>query len=386
MSEPREDIPLSTTPTTNQPATETGENPKRTFCALRPREPRVFSPEVSGLRLRLLSTLVDKWVNGTVLHYYFFDRDTDGENVHLTNGQVQWRTWVGAEAQKDVVRQGFNVWRDVGIGIPFQEVNDRSEAEIRIGFMQGDGAWSYVGREILSHGLNERTMNFGWDLTRQGEVDTATHEIGHTLGFAHEHQNPKAGIEWNEEAVYADLAQPPNEWDRDTTFWNIIRKLSTSEIQGTDWDPDSIMHYPFGPGLIRKPAKYAQGLRPAGGLSERDKSWVRTLYPGGEAPTFPELQPGQSVRLNISAGEQRDFTIVPAETRYYELGTFGTSDSVLVLFEDDGGELRYRTADDDSGESTNARIRYKLVKGRRYVLRLRLYYSDRPGETAVMLW
>ena len=54
-------------------------------------------------------------------------------------------------------------------------------------------------------------MNFGWDLTQPGEIDTAIHEIGHTLGFPHEHQNPHAGIVWDEEAVYAALAQPPNQ-------------------------------------------------------------------------------------------------------------------------------------------------------------------------------
>jgi len=39
-------------------------------------------------------------------------------------------------------------------------------------------------------------------------LDTAVHEIGHSLGFPHEYQNPKAGIVWNEEAVYAALGQP----------------------------------------------------------------------------------------------------------------------------------------------------------------------------------
>jgi hypothetical protein len=99
-----------------------------------------------------------------------------------------------------------------------------------------------------------------------------------------------------------------------------------------------------------------------------------------------ELKPSQSVLLQISAGEQRNFTIVPQETRYYEFQTFGTSDSVLVLFEEDNGQLRYRTADDDSGQDTNAYFRIKLIKGHKYVLRIRLYYSDRPGETAVMMW
>lgn len=229
-------------------------------------------------------------------------------------------------------------------------------------------------------------MNFGWDLTRPGELDTAVHEIGHTLGFPHEHQNPKAGIEWNEDAVYASLAQPPNEWDREKTFWNIIRKLSAREVEGTSWDPDSIMHYPFDSGLIKKPEVYRNGLQPAGGLSAKDETWVKSLYPPVHESSDGELKPAQSVLLSLSAGGQRDFTVRPEETRYYEFKTFGTSDSVMVLFENDNGQLRYRTGDDDSGEDTNAYFRIKLIKGRSYVLRIRLYYSDRPGETAVMMW
>jgi hypothetical protein len=44
-------------------------------------------------------------------------------------------------------------------------------------------------------------------------------------------------------------------------------------------------------------------------------------------------------------------------TRYYEIRTFGASDSVMVLFEYQDGEPRYLTADNDSGEDRNAYIR-----------------------------
>jgi hypothetical protein len=358
----------------------------RFFCALRQTPARMFAPSVTPGRQRAIIMVGNKWVSGTVLRYYFFDRNTDGQNVEFRGGGTEWRTWVGEERQKKIVRDAFKVWKDVGIGIDFKEVQDREEAEIRIGFMLGDGAWSWLGREILKHGPNERTMNFGWDLTRPGEIDTAIHEIGHTLGFPHEHQNPKAGIEWNEEAVYASLGAPPNNWDRDTTFWNIIRKLPANEVEGTTWDPNSVMHYPFEAGLIDKPEDFQNGLRPPGGLSEKDKSWAKTLYPAAAVDAEEELKTSQSVLLELSAGQQRNFTINPKETRYYNFQTFGTSDSVMVLFEEENGELRYRIGDDDSGEDANASFRYKLIKGHHYVLRIRLYYSDRPGETAVMMW
>jgi hypothetical protein len=94
--------------------------------------------------------LDDKWVNGTVLHYCFFDRPP---------------AWTTTDAEKDVVRQAFKIWKDVGIGLDFQEVSALDEAEIRIGFQRGDGAWSYIGRGVLNIGTTQRTMNFG-DLAR----------------------------------------------------------------------------------------------------------------------------------------------------------------------------------------------------------------------------
>jgi hypothetical protein len=357
------------------------------YCGLRESPQRVLASGVRGDRLRLINMFDNKWVSGTVLRYYFFDRQTDGEEVLFSDGSKRWATWTGADAQKAVVRKGFEAWTSVGLGIRFEEAPTREEAEIRIGFMRGDGAWSWLGRDILEHGPNERTMNFGWDLTRPGEVDTAIHEIGHTMGFPHEHQNPKAGIEWNEEAVYAALALPPNRWDRNKTFWNIIRKLPAAEVEGTTWDPNSIMHYPFEKGMIRQPEAFAEsGLNPAGGLSPKDQTWARTLYPPIAADQVNQLKPGQSQLLQLSAGQQRSFDIRPQETRNYQFQTFGTSDSVLVLFEDDNGTLRYRTGDDDSGQDSNAYFKVKLTKGRKYVLRIRLYYSDRPGETSIMMW
>ena len=340
-------------------------------CSLRQMAERPLSPSIQGQRLRLIREGEHKWVNGTKLHYYFYKPE---------------HPWGGAKAQADVVRNAFKKWKELDIGLEFEEVERPGDAEIRISFVQDDGAWSYVGREVLKH-PGESTMNFGWDLTQPGEIDTAIHEIGHTLGFPHEHQNPNAGIVWDEEAVYAALAQPPNRWTRETTFFNIIRKISPDEVQGSNWDPDSIMHYPFGPGLIKKPEKYsAAGLRPAGGLSPRDTQWVRTFYPTLAQADVTELRVAQSAPLNLAPREQRNFLIKPTETRHYDIGTFGTSDTVLVLFEQDGKENRYLSGDDDSGEDRNARIRIKLLSGRTYVLRVRLYFANAAGQTSCMFW
>lgn len=358
-----------------------------TYCSLPPTPPQPVRPEVGGERLRSIIVSASKWVNGTVLRYYFFDRETDGEHVVLSDGSTVFRTWTSDEAHHDLVRRAFRAWKDIGIGIDFLEVDRREEAEVRIGFMRGDGHWSALGRDVLTRGVNERTMNLGQNLVALNNIDTPIHEIGHTLGLPHEHQNPNAGMVWDEERVYAALAEPPNEWDRAKTHWNIIRKIAPDTVQGSSWDPDSIMHYPFRAGLILKPERYrTEPLEPAGGLSPRDVSWVRTFYPPMGDEPLPELVPFQSQPLAIGAGQQRDFAVRAPASRKYNFATFGEADTVLVLFEEVDGALRYLAGDDDSGEERNSGFEVKLFSGRRYVLRVRLNFATASGEVAAMMW
>ncbi len=347
-------------------------------CSLPKVNPRELSPTLHPERARLIRQNEKKWTNGTILHYYFFDRPSDGVSG----------SWVGPEAQKSVVRQSFQEWKDLEIGLDFEEVADREEAEARIGFMQGDGSWSYIGRDVIdvAGDPNERTMNFGWDLTTSYGRDTALHEIGHTLGFPHEHQNPNSGILWNEQAVFDYFRGPPNWWDDGTIRWNILRKLAASTVKGSPWDPNSIMHYEFIAGLIKSPAEYSGGLTPAPGLSDKDEDWVRSFYPPMDPTPELELKPFDSQRLLIAPGEQVNFTIRPRFTRDYTIQSFGGSDTVMVLFEDIDGAPRFLDGDDDSGIERNARIDIRLYRGQEYVLRVRLYYSFLSGETAVFMW
>jgi hypothetical protein len=349
---------------------------ERKLCTIREGPARELAPTVSGERARLILTNAEKWVNGTVLRYAFFE---DGG------------PWTGSTALKDQTREAFRRWLNLGIGLKIEEVQDRAQAQVRIGFQFDDGHWSYVGRQILREGPDDRTMNLDpLDGIENGEygIDVACHEIGHTLGFPHEHQNPNAGIVWDEEAVYRALAAPPNRWSRAQTFHNIIRKIEPDEIQGSTWDPNSVMHYAFGAGLILRPEEYNQnGVRPAGGLSQRDREWVKTFYPPQSESDYPVLPLLTSQQLSIAAGQQRNFILRPNVTRYYELRTFGLSDTVMVLFERDSNqEELYLTGDDDSGEDRNAYIRRRLHAGREYVVRLRLYYAADAGSTGIMWW
>ncbi len=336
---------------------------------------RILPPDLDPDRARLINALGKKWVNGTVLHYCFLNQP---------------QNFVGEDNQKNIVRKGFDVWKNVGIGVKFEEVSNPEDAQVRIAFLRDDGAWSYVGRDILDeeHHRDNRTMNFGWDLVAGDPrgIDTATHEIGHTLGFPHEHQNPNSGIEWNEPAVY-DWARRTQGWDRNKTFWNIIRHITPDEVEGSGWDPDSVMHYPFIAGLILKPEKYRTvPLRPAGGLSDRDKTWAETFYPPLAEQDVSQLKLNVPAPLTLEPGEQKDFTFIPPETRTYDIQTSGESDTVMVLFEEKDGQRRQIAANDDSAEDFNAHIQEELAKDGRYVLSIRMYYNWQPGDTSVKVW
>ena len=123
--------------------------------------------EVDGLDGSRLEALIVgrlKWLNGTVLHYYFFDRETDGSRHVAGDGTPTFMSWVGAEEQRAVVRESFRAWHDLGMGLEFA-VDNRAEAEVRIGFMRGDGSWSYVGRDIARASVpTPAPINYGWPL------------------------------------------------------------------------------------------------------------------------------------------------------------------------------------------------------------------------------
>jgi hypothetical protein len=349
------------------------------YCSQPVQNPRQFDPSVDAMRARAIINGGKKWVNGTQLTYYCYKA---GDQVPAA--------WRGNAADIREVNAAFQVWFKLGIGISFKEVSKPEDATIRIGFDNTDdpdgGSWSYVGRDTLRHrDPLERTMNFGWPLDTAYGRDTALHEIGHAMGLEHEHQNPYAGITWDTDAVKNYFRGPPNNWGVQQIEWNILRKISPSEVKGTNWDPDSVMEYAFGPGMILEPAAYRNGLYPKGGLSKADKEWIVESYPGIK-PNIPALEVGLSQKLAIKAGQTRVFNFIPKRTRTYRIGTFGTSDTVMVLFESTPSGNVQLAGDDDSGKDLNARIDMRLVKGRQYQIGLRLYYAESAAETSIMVW
>lgn len=354
------------------------------YCNLPQMPSRQFTEALNPMRMEAILVMVSKWVNGTTLKYYFFDNNSFFTTMVDSSGNEVKNLWKGSSAEQKAVRNAFDKWKGLGLGLEFEETKDRLEAHLRIGFAKKEGSWSYVGRDSWNIPKEQRTMNFGWDIVN--DEDTILHEIGHAMGLPHEHQNPNAGIIWNEEAVYNSLAGSPNFWSREKTFHNIIRKINPDTVQGSSWDANSIMHYPFGQGMIKAPTIYENGLFPEDGLSDRDITWVKKFYPKLDKRTFLELKPFYSEVISLGSGEQVNFEFVPEETRTYTIQTFGVMDTVMVLSEVVNDTNEYVSGDDDSGEDSNSSIKQKFIKGKKYIIQIRLYYKSSSGDTCVMAW
>ena len=318
---------------------------KRKVCIDRilPRDLMRFQPVVRRRdgTSRAIAPIGKSWMNGSTLRVRFID---------------------GTTGEKATAREQAGWWAKVA-NLKF-DFNNANDAEIRITFDPNDGAWSYVGTDCRGIPLNQATMNLGFL-----DGGTAAHEFGHAIGLAHEHQNPAGGIQWNEQVVIREAAKSPNFWDEETTRHNILRKYSANQINGTAFDPDSIMLYFF-------PSSWTLngiGTTANDVLSQIDKDFIAgaKMYPktGPTVSDATELKVNAQKRTQASigkVGEEDLYKFTAASDGLYVIDTRGPTDVVMKLF-GPNSETALIAEDDDSGIDTNARIATSLIAGEYFV-------------------
>jgi len=192
------------------------------------------------------------------------------------------------EAIKKIVKERIEPL--VNLDIAF--VDSPKDANVRISFNPG-GSWSLVGTDHLEQ-KEGATMNFGWF-----DVPTTIHEFGHLIGLIHEHQNPAGQkIQWDTQKVI-EWAKETQGWSEQTTKENIINKYDKNSINGSDFDPLSIMLYFFPASLTTNNKGTQQNFR----LSGEDVEWISKTYNpvNGITPeTFYQSTYGISLKDSIS--------------------------------------------------------------------------------------
>ncbi len=313
-----------------------------------------------GGRVRAISPIGKTWMNGSTLRVRFMG---------------------GTAAQRALVKEQAGWWtQHANLKFVF---DDAPNAEIRISFDRSDGAWSYIGTDCRSIPLKEATMNLGFT-----DGGTTAHEFGHAIGLAHEHQNPAGGIQWNEEVVLRECAKSPNFWDAATTRHNVLSKYRADQLNGTAFDPKSIMLYFF-------PAAWTRngiGTDANETLSAMDAQFVAgaKMYPK-TAPTITdatELKVNATRRTDASIGrfgEEDLYTFTVTRAGRHVIDTRGPTDVVLKLFGPESPTALI-AEDDDNGVDANARIVASLVPGRYYGQVRHYNRASGKGSYSIRVW
>ncbi|KAM0276436.1 hypothetical protein ACHAQH_006741 [Verticillium albo-atrum] len=212
----------------------------------------------------------------------------DGESYLAVNVKKNWQPGrtlkikflSGESALQEKVKKYADYWPTYA-NIKFCWLPmDAPKADIRIDFVKGGGSSSRVGTDALSEtNQAKRTMNLDINIRDTEEFirRKVLHEFGHVMGCEHEHQSPLANFEWNTELIYEELSKPSNSWSRATINYNVIKRLESSEVNASAYDPDSIMLYQYPARWFKNVGAVATKNNTT--LSTRDKEWIANNYP-----------------------------------------------------------------------------------------------------------
>lgn len=176
----------------------------------------------------------------------------------------------GSQDFKEAVKKSANEWLPY-INIKFKFV-ETLPAEIKIA--PADGYASLVGTDaLLYEGDDVATMMLSRDISDHKFAANVIHEFGHVLGAEHEHQHPASNIPWNKENAYAYFFM--HGLSREQVDIQVFTKLDASEVNHSEYDTQSIMHYEI-PSVITV-GDFSIPFNQE--LSAGDKAFMSKIYP-----------------------------------------------------------------------------------------------------------
>jgi hypothetical protein len=198
--------------------------------------------------------------------------------VHLTVGFVD----SPAQDLKERILSKFNAW---GQFCNAKFVLTNTDPQIRVD-RGPSGYWSYLGTDILMIPRSQPTMNLQGFTMQTSEAEfnrVVKHEIGHSMGFPHEHARPQlvARLDRNKTINYF---RQQYGWSEQQTIQQVLTPISESSIRGTaNADADSIMCYQL-PGSITIDG---QPIRGGVDIDPLDAQFAGELYPLPVPPPPP---------------------------------------------------------------------------------------------------
>ena len=198
------------------------------------------------------------------------------------------------EAIKRIVRERIEPL----VNFKFNFIEDQSKAMVKISLGQNFWPMSSIG--YYGDGAGIHNMSFGtWF-----DVRVILHEFGHLIGLVHEQENPNGKIAWDREAVlkFGKIQG----WTDEQTEMYVLYTEKTENINGSTFDPLSIMVYPYPAELNINKIAIKMNAR----LSGKDVLWICKTYPKQNedprvtAENFYQRVYGESLQSSIDKSER----------------------------------------------------------------------------------
>lgn len=188
--------------------------------------------------------------------------------------------------------------------LDFEFVSSSTDADVKIAFNYQNSrvAWSLIGKKCIgvTNSSNKPSMNIPFyndnDVNSEEFKAVVLREFGHALGLVFEHQGPNAkGLyDWNEGRLVTYFMQEG--WEEDDIYDLIDIAYTTRQTKFTEFDENSIMLLYF-PAFLTNNNKQAKWNTT---LSDLDKAFISSLYPGKEVEEFPSTVALRQIIDNVS--------------------------------------------------------------------------------------